>query len=157
MSQYTPMVIDFGRTRIKWNTISILGEEVEVVEGYRYLGVHLDNRLDWKCNTEAVYRKGQSRLYFLRKLRSFNVCRNKLRVFWQSVVASAILFEAICRGSSIRARDSKKLKKMMKAGSVLGTALETLELVVERRMLCKLLNIMGNTTYPLNNNNLYIL
>ena len=31
------------------NTISILGEEVEVevVEGYRYLGIHLDNRLDW--------------------------------------------------------------------------------------------------------------
>ena len=51
------MVVDFRRTRTKLNTISILGEEVEVVEGYRYLGDHLDNRLDWKCNTEAVYRK----------------------------------------------------------------------------------------------------
>ena len=35
------------------------GEEVvEVVEGYRFLGDHLDNRLDWKWNTEAFYRKG---------------------------------------------------------------------------------------------------
>lgn len=31
-----------------------------MVEESRYLGVHLDTRLDWKCNTEAVYRKGQS-------------------------------------------------------------------------------------------------
>ena len=113
---------------------------------------------DWTGHVTLRLSVGRDRAHnFLRKLRSFNVCRNKLRVFWQSVMASAILFEVICRGSSIRARDSKKLKKMMKAGSVLGTALETLELVVERSMLRKLLNIMGNTTYPPNNNNLYIL
>ena len=54
------MSVDFRRTRTRLNTFSILGEEVEVVEGYIYLAVHLDNRLDW--NTEAVYRKGQRRL-----------------------------------------------------------------------------------------------
>ena len=75
------LVVDFSRTRTKLNTISILGEEVEVVEVYRYLGVHLDNRLDWTRNTEAVYRKGQSRLYFWRNLRSFSVCSKMLYVF----------------------------------------------------------------------------
>lgn len=54
-------VVDFRRrTRTKLNTISILGEKVDVVKGYRYLGVDLDNRLNWKRNTEAVYRKRQS-------------------------------------------------------------------------------------------------
>ena len=36
----------FRWTRTTLNAISILGEEVEVVKGYRYLGVHLDNRQD---------------------------------------------------------------------------------------------------------------
>ncbi|KAK5601611.1 hypothetical protein CRENBAI_023276 [Crenichthys baileyi] len=27
-----------------------MGEEVEIVEEYKYLGVHLDNRLEWRCN-----------------------------------------------------------------------------------------------------------
>ena len=27
-----------------------------------YLGAHLDKRLNWKCNTEAVYNKEESRL-----------------------------------------------------------------------------------------------
>lgn len=31
------------------NTTSILEEEVDVVEGNTDLGVHFDNRLDWKC------------------------------------------------------------------------------------------------------------
>ena len=54
--------MDFRRTRNKSKSISIMGEEVEVVEDYKYLNGHLDNRLDWRCNMDAVYNKGQSRL-----------------------------------------------------------------------------------------------
>jgi len=45
------MKVDFNRNRNKQITLSILGNEVEVVGNYRHLGVHPDNRLDWKCNT----------------------------------------------------------------------------------------------------------
>ncbi|XP_041950480.1 uncharacterized protein LOC121711184 [Alosa sapidissima] len=107
------MVVDFRRARTKLNTVSIMGDEVEVVENYTYLGVHLDNKLDWKCNTEAVYRKEQSRLYFLRKLRYFNVCSRMLNMFYQSAVSSTIVFAAICWGTSIRANDTKKLNKLI--------------------------------------------
>ena len=82
---------------------------VEEVEDYRYLGVVIDNRLDWKSNTEAVYKKGMSRLYFLRKLRSFEVCTKMLEIFYQSVVSSTIFFAAVCWGRSIRARDTNRL------------------------------------------------
>ncbi|XP_060897819.1 uncharacterized protein LOC132977298 [Labrus mixtus] len=70
------MVVDFRRDRPELSTISILGDEVQ----------------DRKHHTEAVYKKGQSRLYFLRKLRSFNVCSKMLSMFYQTVVASAIFF-----------------------------------------------------------------
>ena len=82
------MVGDFRRTGTMLNTISILGEEIEVVEGCRYLGVHLDNRLDWKCNIGVNYRKGQSRLYFLRKFIGTSMCaarccRSSTSLLWQ--------------------------------------------------------------------------
>ena len=70
------MIVDFRRSKNQQSSVSILRKEVEVVEEYNYFGVQLDNRLEWKCNTEYIYKKGQSRLYFLRKLRSFNVCTN---------------------------------------------------------------------------------
>ena len=90
------MVIDFGRkNRMPPQPLQIRGEVVEEVEDYKYLGVVIGNRLDWKSNTEAVYKKGMSRLYFLRKLRSFNVCSKMLEIFYQSVVASAIFFAAV--------------------------------------------------------------
>ena len=38
------MIVDFRRSKIKSNDISIMGEEVEVVEESKYLGVHLENK-----------------------------------------------------------------------------------------------------------------
>ena len=52
------LVVDFRRRKSAPTTISINGETVEVVQDYKYLGVHLDNKLNWAKNSDAVYRKG---------------------------------------------------------------------------------------------------
>lgn len=52
----------------------------------------MNNKSDWTKNSEAVYKKGQSPLYFLRRLKSFNICRTMLKMFYESGVASAIFF-----------------------------------------------------------------
>ena len=73
-------------------------------------------------------------------------------MFYQSVVASAIFFAAISWGSGIRACDSKKLNKLvLRAGYVMGTAVVSLEVVMERRMVQKMLSIMDDNTHPLHN------
>ena len=62
------MTVDFRRTKNKSDSISIKGKEVKVVEEFKYLCVYLDNKMEWRCNTDAVYKKGQSRLYFLQAI-----------------------------------------------------------------------------------------
>lgn len=74
-SKTKEMVIDLHRSKpTPLLPVSIEGVHIEVVESYRYLGVHLDNRLDWSTNSDALFKKGQSRLQFLCRLRSLNVC-----------------------------------------------------------------------------------
>ena len=65
-----------------------------MVDTYKFLGVHVNNKLDWSSNTEALSRKEQSRL-FLRRLRSFNMDTRLLQMFYHSVVAS-VFFAAAC-------------------------------------------------------------
>ncbi|XP_040904789.1 uncharacterized protein LOC121188913, partial [Toxotes jaculatrix] len=68
------LVVDFRRRSHPPPTpVNIQGTDIESVVSYRYLGVHLNNKLDWTDNTNALYKKGQSRLYLLRRLRSFGV------------------------------------------------------------------------------------
>lgn len=144
------MVVNFSRTHTPPLPISISGTDVEQVTSYRYLGVTLDCKLQWSLNTELLYKKGLSRLYFLRKLRSFNICSRMLQMFDQSVVASTIFFAAVCWGAGIKAKDSNKINKLIKkAGSVVGTRLAPLEEVVRHRMLGKIKSIMDNVSHPL--------
>lgn len=64
----------------------------EVADKYKYPGVQCNT--DWTGNaTQRLSTgKGQSRLHFLRKLKSFNVCNKMLQLFYQSVAKSTIFF-----------------------------------------------------------------
>ncbi|KAI4873665.1 hypothetical protein NFI96_032777, partial [Prochilodus magdalenae] len=149
-SKTKEMVVDFRRARPLPQPVFIEGVEVEMVKTYRYLGLHLDERLDWSANTDILYRKGRSRLYFLRRLGSFNICRKLLQMFYQTVVASCLFYAVVCWGGSIKKRDEMRLDKLVRrAGSVVGVELDSVVKVAERRTLHKLLSIMDNDGHPL--------
>lgn len=89
--------------------------DVETVSTYKFLRLHLDKKLDWSGNTDALYTKEQSRLYFLRRLGLFNIC-SKLLMFYRSVMAMCPL---LCCRSSTRMRYAGQL-----AGSLLQNSVE---------------------------------
>ncbi|KAI5103517.1 hypothetical protein C0J45_7098 [Silurus meridionalis] len=122
------LVVDFRRNKQILSPVNIQGKDIVRVDSYKYLGVHLNNKLDWTDNTEAIYKKGQSRLFLLRRLRSFGVQGELLKTFFDSVVASAIFYGVVCWGSSISTADRKRLDKLIrKASSVLGIPLDTVQ------------------------------
>ncbi|KAI5100265.1 hypothetical protein C0J45_9251 [Silurus meridionalis] len=93
-----------------------------------YKKVYLNSKLDWTDNTEAIYKKGQSRLFLLRRLRSFGVQGALLKTFVDSVVASAIFYGVVCWCDSISTADRRRLDKVIrKANSVLGIPLDTVQ------------------------------
>lgn len=62
-----------------------------MVQSYRYLGVHLNIKLDWTDSTNALCKKGQGRLSLLRGLRSFELWGPLLGTFLDSVVALTLI------------------------------------------------------------------
>ncbi|KAI3376705.1 hypothetical protein L3Q82_017146 [Scortum barcoo] len=89
-------------------------------------------------------------MYFLRRLRSFNICSKLLRIFYQSVVASVLFYTVVCWGGSISKKDTSRLDKLIRrAGSVVGMKLDSLVTVAELGTLDKLLDIMDNVSHPL--------
>ncbi|TWW73164.1 putative RNA-directed DNA polymerase from transposon BS [Takifugu flavidus] len=131
-SKTKELVIDFGRDRPRPRPVQIGTEEVEGVQTYKYLGLWLDNRLDWTSNTRQLYKKTQSRMYFLRRLRSFNICRKLLWMFYQSVVASVLSYAVVCWGGSVTKADLSRLEKLIRrASSVVGMKLKPLATVAE--------------------------
>jgi len=54
------LMVDFRRSKTPCQSLCIDVGEIETVQTYKYLGVVLDNKLEWSANVEAVYRRGQS-------------------------------------------------------------------------------------------------
>ncbi|KAI3368475.1 hypothetical protein L3Q82_025486, partial [Scortum barcoo] len=128
-SKTKEMVIDFSRKPSDIAPVNIQGLDIERVRTYKYLGVHLNNKLDWTDNTDSLYKRGQSRLLHAEE-------------------AGIFLWSAGEGGCS--ERDKKRLNRLIKrASSVCGCPLDSIEVMGERRALAKLSTIMDNTSHPL--------
>ena len=68
----------------------------KIVHSYKYLGKTIDDKLRWDDNVMNLYKKGQQRLYFLRKLNALHIDRNILFVFHDSYVKSVMTLGLVC-------------------------------------------------------------
>ena len=76
------MIVDFRRQEHSPGKTIIHNNEVEIVSKYKYLGTIFDDTLKWDDNTEEIVKKGQQRLYLLRKLNYFCVDQKILTLFY---------------------------------------------------------------------------
>lgn len=113
-------VVDFCRNRHPPPTlVSIQETDIKKTDSYKYLSVHNNIRLDWSDNNTLLFRKGQSRLYLLRRIWAW-----RRHFFPDTVVASAIFFGVVCWASSISITDRKRLS--LNLVQVVGAMLSSL-------------------------------
>ena len=99
VSKTKEMCIDFRKNQRCPKPVFILkGEAVGRVDTYKYLGVVFDSKLNWKENINTVLKKVNSRMYCMRKLRSFAVNSDMLVTFYNAVICSLIMFGSACWG-----------------------------------------------------------
>ena len=61
------LIIDFRIKKEPIEPLFIKGEEVEIVHVYKYLGVIIDDKLDWHAHCSHVHKKMSQRLFFSQK------------------------------------------------------------------------------------------
>lgn len=96
-------VMDFHRRRSTTPTpVEIQRTGIEILDSYKYLSVHLNKKLDWSHNTDALYRKGQSRP------------AEETEMFSDSVADSGIFYSVVYLNSSLSKAKRKQLDKLIR-------------------------------------------
>ena len=67
------LIVDFRKNKTEHQPLIIENKPVQVVDKYKYLGTVLDNKLCLDQNVDCIYKKCNSRLFFLRKLYKLKV------------------------------------------------------------------------------------
>ncbi|KAF7648010.1 hypothetical protein LDENG_00163040, partial [Lucifuga dentata] len=131
----------------------IKGQSVEVVSQYKYLGTVLDEELSFEANTDAVRGKALQRLYFLRKLCSFNVDMSFIKMFYSCFIESVLTFSLICWYGSLNLKNRCKLGNIVKVCSKLvGTDLTNLSQIHVTRATRKAQLVLSDSSHPLHRN-----
>ena len=65
--------MDFRKQQREHPPIQIDGTVVERVESFKFLAVHITDKLNWSTDTDSMVKKAQQRLFNLRRLKKFGL------------------------------------------------------------------------------------
>ena len=65
--------MDFRKQQREHPPIHIDGTVVERVVSFKFLGVHITDKLNWSTHTDSIVKKAQQCLFKLRRLKKFGL------------------------------------------------------------------------------------
>ena len=93
------------------------GYSIEKVDYFKFLGTIISSDLAWENNTDAVVKKAQQRLFFLRQLKKFGLRREILVQFYRSAIESILTFSICVWLGGISQRQRSRLDRVVKTAS----------------------------------------
>ena len=82
---------------------------VERVDCFKYLGLHIDSKLNFNTHVNGVIRKCKQRMYLLRKLKSFDVSKKILSLIYKSLIESIVSFNVVTWHNYLNLRQKNKI------------------------------------------------
>ena len=114
------LILDFRLNDNDHEPIEIKGEPVEIVKEYKYLGVIFDKYLEWHAHAAKVLKSMNQRMYFMRKLHSYQLDTAILSLFFNSCVKSIMCFCLTAWGGNNRENEKRRMNRCLKsAGKML--------------------------------------
>jgi hypothetical protein len=150
VSKTKEMCVDFRKTKVDETASLIHDEPVEIVETFKYLGTVFDNKLKFDVNTEHIVKRGQQRVYLLRKLNSFSVSPVILCRFYQSFIESLLSFSFICWFRSLSVHDRNSLTSIVNVCSkIIGVRQRDLSSFCDQQTIRKAASILNISDHVL--------
>ena len=142
--------MDFRKHPPDPRPLVINDEEVKIVGEYKYLGSIIDSKLNWSPNDLALLKKSNQRLYFMKRLKSFNVCPKLLQLFYRATVESVVTFNSLCHFGSLKEQDEARLSKVTKtAGRLIDRPVTDLQAHFKVKAIRRMGAIQRDPTHPL--------
>ena len=143
------IVIDFRKHSGGHAPVYINGDEVEMVDSFKFLAVQITNNLSWSPHADTIVKKAHQRLYFLRRLRKFDMSATTLTNFYRCTIESILSGCITAWYGSCSAQDRKKLHKVVNVvQSITQTSLPSIDSVYTSHCLGKASSIIKDPTHP---------
>ena len=146
------MIVDFRKSPCDHVPLLINNETVDTVHEYKYLGTTIDDKFTFNQHVECLYKKANSRMYFVRQLRKLKVDNKILALFYTSVIQSVITFSITCWFGNSSSEAKNKLCRIVRNGIKLGVHnASPLSDIFKKCAIHRFKIIYNDCDHPLNN------
>eukprot|EP00061_Rhincodon_typus_P015860 g43777.t1 len=90
VSKTKELIINFRKEGREHIPIYINRTEVERVKSIKFLGVMISNDLFWTSHVDAIVKKEQQHLFFLRRLRKFGMDIRTVTNFYRCILSGCL-------------------------------------------------------------------
>ena len=144
------MVIGSGMANASVNELKIEGEIVERVNEQKYLGTIIDDKLSFNSNTTAIVKKCNQRLFCLYRLRSFQVSRKTMQLFYNAFIESVLTSSFLCWFENLTVINRAKLNSIVnKCSKIVGAKQKSVKDMYECRLRKRARAIMNDKSHLL--------
>ena len=137
------MQINYGKTKLMlfnpcWSIdfmpkINLGGQQLEVVEQIRLLGVTIRSDLKWSSNTTNIVQRAVNKLWVIRRLKKFGANRDELIDLYTKYCRSILEYAVPVWHSSITAYESNDIERVQKMALhlILGEKYKSYDVALE--------------------------
>ena len=120
--------------RAKLAPINIDGAEMELVENFKFLGVHITNKLSWSKHPKPVVKRPRQHIFPLTRLKRFGTCPQNLKKLYICTIESILTGCITALYGNRSASDHKVLQRVMRTAQyITGTKIPTIQDLYTRR------------------------
>jgi hypothetical protein len=144
VSKTKELIVDYRKRRAEQVPINIDRAEVERVESFKILGVHITNKLSWSKHTKTVVKRARQHLFPLRRLKRFGVDPQILKKIYSCTIESITAWYGKCSAS-----DRKALQRVVRpAEYITGAKLPDIQDLYARQCQSKAQKIVKDSSHP---------
>ncbi|XP_077948192.1 uncharacterized protein LOC144388929 [Gasterosteus aculeatus] len=122
------MVVDLWKNAVPSSPITPCDSPVTTVDSFCFLGSVITQDLEWELNISSITKKAQQRLFFLGKLKKFNLPKTMIVHFYTAIMESILCSFITVWYAAATAKDKGRLQRVIRsAGRVIGCNLPSLQ------------------------------
>ena len=84
------MIVDYRKRKTMHTPILMDGAAVKQVESFKFLGVHITNKLTWSKHTRTVVKSARQNRFPLRRLKRFDMCLQGIKKLYNCTIESIL-------------------------------------------------------------------
>ena len=142
------MIVVYRKKRTEHAPILIDGAVVEQVESFKFLGVHITNKLPWSNHIKTVVKREQQHLFPLRRLKRCGMGPQILKKLYSCTIESIQTSCITAWYGNCSASDHKALQWVVRTAQYTGPKLPAIQDLYNKRCQRKAHKIVRDSSHP---------